>query len=577
MLSFAQVLLGALLACAAIATSLAAERPPNVILVMTDDQGYGDLGCHGNKTVRTPNIDRLHAESVRLTDFHVDPVCAPTRAALLTGRYSTRTGVWATVMGRSLMRPDEVTIAEVLRDAGYRTGIFGKWHLGESYPLRPQDQGFDKVIVHGAGGIGQTPDYWGNDYFDDTYSHNGKPQKYTGYCTDVFFNEALGFIEKTRDHPFFVYLSTNAPHGPFFVPEKYSQAYRERGVPPHLDLFYGMITNIDDNMGRLMRRLREWDLETNTILIFMTDNGTPLGHLLRDREKSSWTLFNAGMRGQKSSAYEGGHRVPFFVRWPGGTIGGGRDVAALTSHIDVLPTLAELCGATIPSDVNLDGKSLVPLLKETSTSAFERTLFVHSQRIEIPEKWRECAVMTTRWRLINGEELYDVQVDRAQDRDVATQHPEVVARLRAEYERWWTDLSDRFDEFVPITVGSEHENPVRITGHDWHSPEDQVPYHQALVRRGVEGNGFWVIDVARHGRYAFALRRWPREVSKPMEATHARLRVGQHDVVRIVPPESEEATFELQLEEGTTRMQTWLTHQDSGRERGAYFVVITRR
>jgi arylsulfatase A-like enzyme len=555
-----------------IVNALAEHSLPNVVLVMTDDQGFGDLGCHGNTAIKTPHLDRLHSDSVRLTDFHVDPACAPTRAALMTGRYSTRTGVWATIMGRSLMRSEEVTLAEVLREAGYRTGIFGKWHLGDNFPFRPQDQGFDEVVVHGAGGIGQTPDHWGNDYFDDTYHHNGKPQKYTGYCTDVFFSNALEFIETNRSRPFFVYLSTNAPHGPFFVPDEYSEAYREKGVPPHLDRFYGMITNIDDNVGRLWGKLRDWRLEQNTVLIFMTDNGSPISHLVRDKQPGAWKAFNAGMRGQKMDPYEGGHRVPFFIRWPDGGFTGGRDVDELTTHLDVLPTLAELCEANVPEHVRLDGRSFVPLLRGDTKEWPKRTLFVHFQGVDTPQKWRRSTVMTERWRLINGKELYDIESDFAQTSNVAKENLQVVQKLRDAYDRWWTDLSQRFGEFVAIPIGIGNENPVRLTCHDWHSPEDQVPYHQALVKRGHEGNGFWILDTARSGHYAFTLRRWPVQVNEPMGATRARLKVGPHDVTRAIPPQAEGVTFELPLKPGVTRLQTWLTEEETGTLRGAYYV-----
>ncbi|MEX2381863.1 MAG: sulfatase-like hydrolase/transferase, partial [Opitutales bacterium] len=220
-------------------SAFAAEPKPNVILIMTDDQGYGDLGAHGNAMIRTPNLDRLHGESVRFTDFHVDPTCSPTRAALLTGRYSTRTGVWHTVMGRSILYRDEVTLAEAFAANGYRTGIFGKWHLGDNYPARPQDRGFQHVVIHGGGGIGQTPDYWGNDYTDDHYQVNGEWKPFEGYCTDVFFREATTFIKRQDDRPFLVYLSTNVPHSPYTVPEQYERYYLERGVPQPMAAFYG--------------------------------------------------------------------------------------------------------------------------------------------------------------------------------------------------------------------------------------------------------------------------------------------------------------------------------------------------
>ena len=298
---------------------------------------------------------RLYGQSVRLTDFHVGPTCAPTRAALMTGRYCNRTGVWHTVMGRSLLRRDEVTMADVFAAGGYRTGIFGKWHLGDNYPFRPQDRGFQEVLVHGGGGVGQTPDYWGNDYFDDTYWHNGKPEKQAGYCTDVWFDGALRFIEANRDRPFFAYIATNAPHSPFNVAEQYSGPYMGKSVPNAN--FYGMIANIDENMGRLLGKLKALGLEENTILIFMTDNGTAAGF-------QAGKGFNAGMRGTKGSEYDGGHRVPCFLRWPAGGLGGGKDVSRLTAHIDLLPTLIELCGLPQPAGVKFDGASLAPLLRD---------------------------------------------------------------------------------------------------------------------------------------------------------------------------------------------------------------------
>ena len=247
---------------------------PNIVIILTDDQGYGDVACLGNKEIKTPAMDRLYADSVRLTNFHVDPTCSPTRSALMTGRYSSRTGVWHTIMGRSIMHPDEVTIAEIFAQGGYRTGCFGKWHLGDNFPCRPQDQGFHEVLVNGGGGVTQTPDYWGNDYFDDTYWHNGKPTKQTGYCTDVFFNGAMRFIEKNKNRPFFCYIPTNAAHGPFLVAKKYSEPYKKMGIASPRAEFYGMITNIDENLARLRKKLKSLGLEENTILIFMTDNGT---------------------------------------------------------------------------------------------------------------------------------------------------------------------------------------------------------------------------------------------------------------------------------------------------------------
>ena len=555
--------------------AVAAERP-NVVLVITDDQGYGDVGVHGNTMIQTPYLDKLYAESVRLTDFHVDPTCSPTRSALMSGRYSTRTGVWHTIMGRSLMSPGEVTLAELFKAGGYRTGMFGKWHLGDNFPCRPQDQGFDLAFYHGGGGVGQGPDYWGNDYFDDTYFRNGTPEKVTGYCTDVWFRDALRFIDENRERPFFVYLSTNAPHGPYLVDEKYSKPYVEKGVPKTMAQFYGMITSIDENMGRLTAKLDAWGLADNTILIFMTDNGSAAGVGPRRNERGTWRGFNAGMRAGKGSEYDGGHRVPVFVRWPEGKIGGGRDVDQLTAHVDVAPTLADLCDLTRPDGPKPDGASLAPLLRGDTTSLRDRTLFVHSQRIPDPEKWRKCAVMTERWRLVNGKELYDIKADPGQKSDVAADHADVVQRLRGKYDGWWKSLSVVFDDFVWIGIGSDAEPVTRLVPHDWIPPDQsQSPWNQGHIRSGLVANGYWMIEVTRPGDYEFELRRWPNHVDESIEATKARLTIGDVDVSQSVPAGATKTTFTVGLQAGKTRLQTWLT-KPGGRERGAYFVYIRR-
>jgi arylsulfatase A-like enzyme len=546
-------------------------RRPNVILVMTDDQGYGDLSCHGNKIIKTPNLDKLHSQSTRLMDFHVSPTCSPTRAALMTGRYCNRTGVWHTIMGRSLLRKDEVTMADVFRAGGYRTGIFGKWHLGDNYPFRPQDRGFDEVLVHGGGGVGNIQDYWGNDYFDDTYFRNGKPEKFTGYCTDIWFAEAINFIDANKNAPFFCYLPTNAPHGPYRVPEQYSREYKDKGVNAN---FYGMIANIDENMGRLEAKLKDLDIEDNTILIFLTDNGTSAGH-------SGKNGYNAGMRGNKGNKYEGGHRVPFFIRWPG-VLDSGRDVERLTAHIDIVPTLIDLCGLTKPADVKFDGVSIMPLLTGSDTGWPERTIITDSQRVEHPQKWRKSSVMTDRWRLIDGKELYDIKADPGQKNDIAEQHPQVVAQLRAEYEKWWADTSTRFGEYCRTILGSEYENPVKLTSHDWHT---DGPWNQGQVRRTPRGNSFWAVEVARDGEYEISLCRWPMEAGVPINSavekaaalniTSARLKIADVDQSRPVAKGELSAKFRVRLKAGKTRLMTWLT-DDKGVSRGAYYVYVKK-
>lgn len=546
---------------------------PNVVLIMTDDQGYGDLGCHGNPQIKTPHMDKLFSQSVRLTNYHVDPTCSPTRSALMTGRYSSRTGVWHTIMGRSIMHPEEITLAEVFSEAGYATGIFGKWHLGDNFPSRPQDQGFQEVLIHGGGGVTQTPDYWGNDYFGDTYFHNGKPKTFKKYCTDVWFDEAIGFIEENKEKPFLVYIPTNAPHGPFLVDEKYSKPYKDMGVPSPRSEFYGMIANIDENLGRIEQKLAELNLSDNTIFIFTTDNGTAAG--------AQQGGFNAGMRGQKGSEYEGGHRVPFFIRWPQGKIGGGRDVSRLTAHIDVLPTLAELCEVPLPETVNLDGKSLVPLLKADQDAKWpERILAVHSQRLEIPQKWRKAAVMTERFRFVadgNRRELFDILKDPGQKTNVAKDHPQAFKLLSGEYETWYASISTRFDDYVRIGLGDEAENPAHLTCHDWHTGDGPVPWNQPSVAKHPQDNGFWAVDVTQAGDYEIALRLRPHYVKEPapLEATSARIKIGDVEAAEMIKPGATSVTLQIPLKQGPAKLETWLEGEPRGTH-GAYFVDVKR-
>lgn len=564
------------LACSLTAESRNAGRP-NIILIITDDQGYGDIGAHGNMMIRTPNLDRLHAQSVRLTDYHVDPTCSPTRSALMTGRYSSRTGVWHTIMGRSIMAGDELTVAETLRGSGYHTAMFGKWHLGDNAPSRPQDQGFDYALYHGGGGVWQTPDYYGNDYSDDTYFEMGEPRKFTGYCTDVWFREAINHMGRLdREKPFFIYLATNAPHGPFRVDPKYSDPYKDQGVASPMAEFYGMITNIDENIGRLRKTLADLGIEKNTLLLFTTDNGTAAGVRNRRTDNDdSWTGFNMNMRGTKGSEYDGGHRVPFFAYWPDGGISGGRDVEMLTAHIDIHPTLAEVAGATIPQSADLDGSTILPQLRGAST-VLDRTLVVHSQRIEFPEKWRKSAVMTPRWRLVNGRELFDIQQDPSQKLDLAGQYPQIVSRLRSEYEAWWDHIDTRFDDYVRINLGDPAEPEALLTCHDWHPDEGSgVPWNQSHIENQPFHNGFWAVEVQEAGQYEFILRQKPAQEKYILTASTAAISIQGHSAEEKVPTGATGIRFILPLEKGRSSLYTTLTDPD-GRSRGAFFIEVRR-
>ena len=384
------ILTAALAACTAEAKTPGAARP-NVILIMTDDQGYGDLAVNGNPIIKTPEIDRLAHESIRLADYHTSPYCVPARASLMTGRYADRTGVHNHVDANWFVRSDEVMLSNMFKDAGYATGLFGKWHLGDNYPYRPRDRGFDEVLRHHGGAVSTLADYWGNDYVDDTYYHNGRPIKTEGYCTDVFFKAATRFIETCagQKKPFLLYLPTNAPHGPLICPPSYSRPYEEGRKKGQISKFYGMITNIDDNVGRLRAFLEENGLAENTIFIFTTDNGSAYGS----------GVFNAGMRGKKGDALEGGHRVPFFLHWPAGGFDRERRIETLTAQIDITPTLLDLCGISKPQGVEFDGVSLRPLLEKGDHAGWpDRMIMTDAQQKELPKKWQQTAIMTERWR-----------------------------------------------------------------------------------------------------------------------------------------------------------------------------------
>ncbi len=579
------------------AGDLPASEKPNVVIVMTDDQGYGDLSCHGNPVLKTPQMDRLHAESVRLADYHVSPTCSPTRAALMTGHWSNRTGVWHTIMGRSMLREDEVTMGDVFKEAGYSTGMFGKWHLGDNYPYRAEDRGFDEVFRHGGGGVGQTPDFWDNAYFDGQYFHNGSPTPVKGFCTDVFFDRAKAFIteQSKSDKPFLAYIATNAPHGPMHSPPEYSEPYSKQ--KPGLANFYGMIANIDDNLGRLRDLMDELEISDNTILIFTTDNGTSSGA----------GVWNAGMRGKKGSAFDGGHRVPFFIRWPNGNLVGGHDVKPITVHVDVLPTLIDLCGITSPDDVVFDGVSLKPLLKSVVDSSSnqpdwpERMLVTDSQRVIDPIKWKDCSVMTDQYRLIDGKQLFDMQVDPGQEKNIAAKYPDVVARMKEFYEAWWTDLKPSYAQSTRIYLGHPDANPVRLTCHDWITPK-MTPWHQGSVRKAMNGKantGFWNVRVIEAGEYEITLRRWPVEAGAgindplpagepvpgenafrtatgmPIAATSATVSIGPKTQTTTVESGADDVTMRMNLKAGDFQLSATFDTDDAT-SYGAYYAYVRR-
>ncbi len=538
---------------AALALLLAAPQParPNVILIITDDQGYGDLGCHGNDQIRTPHLDALSRQSVVVDRFHVMPVCSPTRACLMTGRYNYRTGVVDTFIGRSMMHSDEVTIAEMLADAGYRTGIFGKWHLGDNPPLRAIDQGFQEALTLKGGGIGQPSDPPGGDHYQDpTLYRNGKPVKMKGYVTDLLTDAAIDFVAANRERSFFTYIAYNAPHSPLEVPAGYLDRYK--GLPDVTARIYAMITNIDDNLGRLFSKLEELKLAENTIVLFITDNGPQ-----QDR-------YVAGMRGRKGTVFEGGIRVPCFVRWPV-KLKAGRKVDRIAAHIDLAPTILEACGAAKPAGVTFDGSSLLPLLRGDPVEWPDRTLFFQWHRGDVPEMGRACATLGQRWKMVRQQPgqaplLFDLPADPAEKADVAAANPAVVKGMVEAYEAWFRDVSASRGYAPPrIHVGSEAENPVLLTRQDWRGP-----------KAGWDAGslGHWEIEAARAGIYDVRL------IFRGA-ASKARLAVAGLEKVMEVPAGAAEVTFaRLTLPAGPTRLEPALV--DGAAARGVDYAEVRR-
>ena len=565
------------------------QSRPNIIFVLTDDQGYGDLSCLGNPILKTPELDRLHADSVRLTDFHVAPMCTPTRGELMTGQDALRNGATFVCMGRSLLRADLPTMADILAENGYHTGHFGKWHLGDNYPYRPQDRGFHETIHHPAFGITSAADYYGNDYFDDHYRHKDEIKQYMGYCTDVWFEEAMRWMQgcHDRNEPFFAYIATNAPHGPYWVPDEYRRPYLD-GIRRDEASFFGMIANIDENMAQLEKFLQDNEIRDNTILIFMTDNGTAMGE----------GIYNAGMRGRKTSLYEGGHRVPCFIRWPAAGLEGGRDVGGVTRGVDILPTLIELCGLQAPDGWTCDGLSLAAHMRRPDKAVAERTSVVQyghaneGARTGFTGRDR-AAVMWGRWRLVEGRELYNIGEDPGQQKDVAGANPELVKQLRGQYGAWWDGVSGTLTSYQPLTIGADAENPARLCSCDW-------AWVYADNQRGMRGpvmdSGTWHVEATRAGLYSFTLRRWPEEsglgisdpapvmqgvdgswpAGKALPVASAWLQVGRSEQTLPVPPDATAQTFEIAVERGPTTVKSWWHDEEGNQLAGAYYLTAER-
>ncbi len=572
------------------------RQKPNIILIVTDDQGYGDVGFHGNEIVKTPRLDRFAQTALELTNFHTGTTCTPTRAGLMTGRNANRNGAWHTIAGASILNSDEQTMAEVFQLNGYNTAMFGKWHLGDSYPYRPQDRGFQEAFYLGGGGVQQTPDYWNNDYFDDTYFRNGVPEKTKGYCTDVWFDEAIKYITGNKEKPFFMYLATNAAHGPFNVPMEYREMYEDASLLDHQKNFYGMLTNLDDNFGRLEDYLKTNGLLDNTIIIYTTDNGTAGG--VAYNKQTQETFGHNPLRGTKGSHYEGGHRVPFLIHWPEGGLVGGKKNNDLIAHVDLLPTLTTLAGIPFASEKPLDGSDASASLigKQPLTN---RVLVIDTQRGQWPEIYKNPTVMDGDWRLVNHTELYNTAADLNQKNNIASDHPDRVKTMQDFYDQWWESTIADW-KHSPTFIGTKEENPVLITIHDMHPYETNgdIPWNQDLIRKGeMDTKGYYEIKVAEAGKYKFSLSRWPLESQldlsaeveeipatksmeglskgKSIEFKTATIKVGEKQMNVEANNDSQSASLTLDLVAGETTLEASF-QTIAGSYFPAYYILVER-
>ncbi len=559
---------------------------PNVVLIMTDDQGSGDFGAAGNRVIETPNIDAMAGRSATMSTFYVSPVCSPTRACLMTGRYNYRTRCIDTWLGRSMMEPSETTVAEVLSQAGYATGIFGKWHLGDCYPMRPIDQGFEEALVLRGGGLAQPSEPRENNrrYTNPVLVHNGRLVHTQGYCTDVYFDAARQFIEKSqRDRRnFFVYIPTNAPHDPLHdVPEDLRQHYMARQEQlatlmvdqpqqdrvaeetDRLARICAMITNIDQNVGRLFEHLDRLGLRENTLVIFLVDNGPNTRRYVGDR------------RGMKSEVYDGGIRSPLWLHWPA-RLKAGTARSEPAAHIDLMPTILEACGAELPPGVTLDGRSVLPLLEGREVNWPDRTLVLQSHRGDIPVRYNNFMIRDSRWKLLNASgfgreqlpgdpnfELYDIASDPGETRNVAADHPDVTQRLKAAYDQWFDDVSStRPDNYAPprIWVGAPQEPETVLTRQDW--------------RGGTwapESIGYWELHIAASGMYDIRFE----FDSKPTAGSLSVTMAGQSKTLEVAPQANRCSLAGWQLTAGDTQLHAVLSHD--GKQHGVYQVFVQKQ
>lgn len=584
--TLAPLRVAAALACAALlgcgpGASVDSSRP-NVIVILTDDQGYGDLSAHGNPILRTPHLDRLHNESLRLTDFHVASVCTPTRGELMTGLYALRNKAGMVPAGRNLMRRDVRTMPEIFAANGYATGLFGKWHLGDTYPHRPMDRGFQRVVWHKGWGLASEIEY-DNDLRYTRYLDQEETRFSDRFCANLWFDEAMAWMDQraAANEPFFAYISLNTPHYPFHPLARDFARYRDAVEDPDLAGFLALIQNIDQNFARLDDWLEASGLRDNTLLVFMNDNGTAKGE----------TIFNAGMRGKKGSPYEGGHRAICFLRWPGGDLGKPRGIAYPAQVTDILPTLADLLGFANVEPADFDGASLKPVLLAEDGAGPDRKLIVqYGGRIR-PAKYAESSVIWNQWRLVGEHELYDIRADPGQQNDVAEQHPDVADAMRAHYEEYWAAIEASVEEVEPLIVRGDPGVFTDLTSNSWIEVDCDNRTRTAEAC-GPPRGGKWQIEVEQAGAYSVELSRWPFHLERDLTVQGPPTTIGGAPIavgkalpiaaaqlsVNGAAPVTERSMkgatsipFTVELEGGRNTLQGWF-RDGSGRDlAGAYY------
>tara|TARA_Y100000814_G_scaffold118007_1_gene84436 strand:+ start:415 stop:2160 length:1746 start_codon:yes stop_codon:yes gene_type:complete len=561
---------------------LVADRP-NVIILITDDQGFGDLSCHGHPILETPAFDTLHRESVRLDNFHVAPVCTPTRSELMTGLYALRNKASTVPSARNWMRRDIVTLPDIFLANGYATGLFGKWGLGDAYPNRPMDRGFKHSIWHKGWGLASENEY-DNDYYYTRYL-DGTEVKYSDrFCANLWFDEAMKWMAQKleTEQPFFAYIALNTPHSPFHPLEEDYQKYKDKVDDERVAKFYGLISNADENFGRLENWLEQRDAKDNTIVLFMNDNGTALGD----------GIYNAGMRGKKGSGYEGGHRAFCFLRWPNGNLGSPRTIGTVAHVVDLVPTFVDWLNFKLPATAKpFDGLSLVPVFTD-ATALDDRKAIVQFGGRTKPEKYFRSSVMWKDWRLQGDSELYNLDIDPSQAVNVFSEYPDIARELKAHYDAYWASIEASIDVIEPIVVGNSAEAVTQLTCANWFEADFD---NREKVAGADSMGGPWHIEIERSGNYRVQLSRWPFYMNRRLSALGPSNTIGGMPInsgvampiasgtlslnggVRMMSKPNDKGTlieFTIKMPLGKHTLQAWF-HDESGKQlSGAFYATL---